>query len=356
MKNNENMSTAETKIKYRALVTAEINRELLERHLQDKIDFTYAGYNLDHNVLPHDELVRQIGDYDILISEYDTVSAEVFEAAKRLRIIVCCRGGVKTVVDLDAAMRQGVVVCNNAGRNSGAVTDMTMGYILDLTRNITRTNNLIHSRKLVAEVSTKPSEYQDTVWGLDNDSPFIRYRGRSINHMSLGLIGFGHAGRLLAKKAHAFDMKILAYDPYSDFHEKPEYVANVTWDEVVSQSDIISLHCVLTPQTRNMFCAKVFSQMKDGAYFINTSRGELVVEEDLVAALQSGKLAGAAIDVTRQEPIPANSILVGAPNLLVTPHIAGSSDDVQHCGTIMVIDSLTDFLAGRKPSNCVVYR
>lgn len=340
----------------RALVTAEVNREVLEAKLSSAVDFVYDGYNLDHNVMPHDELVRKIGDYDILICEYDTISAEVFEAAKRLRMIVCCRGGVKTVVDLDMAMRKGVVVCNNAGRNSGAVTDMAMGYILDMTRNITRTNNLIHSRKLVAEVSTKPSEYKDTVWGLDNDSPFIRFRGRSINHMSLGLIGFGHAGRMLAKKAHAFDMKILAYDPYSDFQNKPDYVSNVTWDEVIRQSDIISVHCVLTPQTRNMFSALVFSQMKDGAYFINTSRGELVVEEDLVAALQSGKLAGAAIDVTRQEPISANSILVEAPNLLITPHIAGSSDDVQYCGTMMVIDSLTEFLTGKKPSNCVVYR
>ena len=342
--------------KLHVLVTAEVNRELLEEKLASVCNFEYGGYSVDHNVMPHEELVRRIGDYDILVCEYDTISAEVFDAAKRLQMIVCCRGGVKTVVDLDKAMEKGIVVCNNAGRNSGAVTDMTMGYILDLTRNITRTNNLIHSRVLVADVSTKPLEYRDTVWGLDNDSPFIRYRGRSINHMSLGLIGFGHAGRLLAKKAHAFDMKILAYDPYSDFQDKPDYVANATWDEVISQSDIISLHCVLTPQTRNMFCAEVFSQMKDGVYFINTSRGELVVEEDLVAALRSGKLAGAAIDVTRQEPIPANSILVGAPNLLVTPHIAGSADDVQYCGTLMVIESLTDFLAGRKPQNCVVYR
>lgn len=343
-------------MKLKALVTAEVNKSMLEAKFADTVDFHYDGYNLNHDVMPHEELVRKIGDYEILICEYDTISADVFEVAAKLKLIICCRGGVKSVIDLDKAMEKGVIVCNNAGRNGSAVTDMVMGYILDLTRNITRTNNLIHTRTLTAEVSTKPSEYQDTVWGLDNDSPFIRYRGRSINHMTLGLIGYGHAGRLLAKKANAFDMQVLAYDPYSDFANKPDYVTNVTWEEVLAKSDVISVHCVLTPQTRNMFGAKEFAQMKDGAYFINSARGELVVEEDLVAALKSGKLAGAAIDVTRKEPIPADSILINAPNLLITPHIAGSADDVQYCGTMMVMDSLGDFLTGHKPNNCVVYK
>lgn len=342
-------------MKYKALVTAEVNRNLLEKEFGNTVEFTYDGYALDHNVMPHDELVKKIVAYDILICEYDTISEDVFEAAKKLMFIVCCRGGVKTVIDLDKAMERGVIVCNNAGRNCGAVTDMVMGYILDMTRNITYTSNLIHSRVLTAEVSTKPSEYKDTVWGLDNNSPFIKYRGRSINHMSLGIIGYGHAGRLLAQKAHAFDMNILAYDPYSNFADKPDYVSNVTWDELIAQSDILSVHCVLTPQTKNMFNKKVFDEMKTGSYFINSARGELVEEEALVDALKSGKLAGAAIDVTRREPIPANSILIDAPNLLITPHIAGSADDVQFCGTMMVIDSLSDYLEGRKPSNCVVY-
>ncbi len=342
--------------KLKALVTAEVIRPLLEEKFRDSVEFVYDGYNLNHEVMPHDELVKKIGEYDILVSEYDTVSADVFEAASRLRIIVCCRGGVKTVVDLDTAMRKGVIVCNNAGRNADAVTDLVMGYILDLTRNITKTTNLIHSKVLTAEVSTKPQEYKDTIWGLNNDSPFIKYRGRSICHMTLGIIGYGHAGRILAEKAHAFGMRILAYDPYTDFAGKPDYVTVATWDDVLAQSDILSVHCVLTPQTRDMFAQAQFAAMKPGAYFINTSRGDLVVEEDLVAALASEHLAGAAIDVTRKEPIPADSVLINAPNLLITPHIAGSADDVLFCGTQMVVASLSDYLAGRKPQNCVVYK
>jgi phosphoglycerate dehydrogenase-like enzyme len=233
---------------------------------------------------------------------------------------------------------------------------MAIGYILDLTRNITLTNNLIHSKTITCEESTKPKEYKDTVWGLDNESPFIKYRGRSINHMILGIVGFGNAGKLMAKKANAFGMKILGYDPYCDFEDKPDYVNQVTWEELLSKSDVISVHCTLSPQTKNMFKKSVFEKMKEGSYFINTSRGELVVEDDMIEALNSGKLAGAAIDVTLKEPISSSNPLLDAKNLIITPHIAGSANDVQICGTNMVIDSLNDYLNGKKPRNTVVYR
>lgn len=339
----------------KALVTAEVIREQLEVLTED-IEFVYDGYCIDHIVMSQEELKRKIKDYDILICEYDTINEAVLEEAKKLKLIICCRGGVKTVIDLDKAMEKKIIVCNNGGRNAGAVTDMAMGYILDLTRNITLTNNLIHNKVITTDESTKPKEYRDTVWGLDAQSPFIKYRGRSVNHMTLGIVGYGHAGRIMAKKAHAFGMKILAYDPYSDFKDKAEYVEPCTWESLLEESDIISVHCILSPQTKNMFCKEVFDKMKTNSYFINTSRGELVVEEDMVEALNSGKIAGAAIDVTRKEPISSEHFLVGTRNLIITPHIAGSSDDVQYCGTKMVVESIKDFLEGKKPNNAVVYK
>ena len=342
--------------KLKALITAEVISEMLERDLSQYIDFKYAGYYYNHDVLEHGELVRIVSDIDILVCEYDTISEDVFEAAKNLKIIICCRGGVKTVIDIDKAMEKGIDICNNAGRNAGAVSDIVMGYILNLTRNITLTNELIHNRVITTDVETKPKEYRDTVWGLDNNSPFIKYRGRSINHMTLGIVGYGNAGRSLAQKANAFGMKIIAYDPYSDFEGKPDYVEAVKMDTLLEQSDIISLHCVLTPQTRNMFNKEMCDKMKEGSYFINTARGELVDEDALISNLKSGHLAGAAIDVTRVEPIASDSPLLEAPNLIITPHIGGSANDVQYCGTNMVIESLTDFINGDKPRNAIVYK
>ncbi len=342
--------------KLKALVTAEIIAPVLEKALGDRIEFVYDGYFFDHEVLAHDKLIEKVKDFDILICEYDTISTEVLDAAEKLKIVICCRGGVKTVIDLDRAMEKGIIVCNNSGRNAGAVTDMAMGYILDLTRHITLTNTLLHQKVITVSESTKPKEYKDTVWGLDNNSPFIRFRGRSVNHMTLGLIGYGFAGKLMAEKAHAFGMNILVYDPYVAFENVSEYVKVVGWDEVISESDVISVHCVLTPQTKNMFCKEVFAKMKPNAYFINTSRGEIVNEDDLIDALNSGHLAGAAIDVTVKEPISSDSPLITADNLIITPHIAGSAYDVQVCGTNMIIDSLSDYLEGKKPRNAVVYK
>lgn len=340
--------------KFKALVTAEVIRPMLEAALGDKIEITYEGYTNDHNVMNHEELCRKIKDYEVLICEYDTISKDVFEAAEKLKIIVCCRGGVKTVVNIEEAQRRGIIVCNNVGRNAAAVADLVLGYMIDMTRNITRSNNDIHNRIITQDQSSKPKEYRDTVWGLDNNSPFIRYRGRSLNHMSLGILGFGAVGHLVAERAHAFGMRILVCHPFSGKKDLPSYVEDVSLEHFLKESDIISLHCLLSDQSRDMFNKAMFDKMKDGAYFINTARGGLVIEEDLVAALKSGKLAGAALDVTRVEPIAPNHILVGCPNLIVTPHIAGSAEDVQECGTKMVIESLIDYFNGIYPAHRVV--
>ena len=132
-----------TSTKLKALATAELVRPMLVP-LADRIDFEFAGYALDHVVMPRDELKRRVADVDVLVCEYDTIDAEIFDAAKKLQIIVCCRGGVKTVIDLDRAMQQGVIVCNNLGRNAAAVSELVMAFLLDLARNVTKTTNLIH--------------------------------------------------------------------------------------------------------------------------------------------------------------------------------------------------------------------
>lgn len=340
--------------KLKALVTAEVIRPILEAACGESVDFYYDGYTNDHNVMEHTKLCKIIKDFDILICEYDTISKDVFEAAKRLKIIICCRGGVKSVVDLDEAKERGIIVCNNGGRNAAAVADIVMGYLVAMTRNVISSNEAIHKNIITRDQSTKPKEYRDTVWGLDNDSPFIKYRGRSLNHMTLGIFGFGNVGHLVAERARAFGMRIIICHPFNAHKDIPDYVEDVSWKDFLEQSDIISVHCLLSPESKDMFNKDVFNKMKDGAYFVNTARGELVIEEDLIEALKSKKLEGAAIDVTRKEPISPDSPLVGCPNLIITPHIAGSSEDVQICGTNMVCNSLKDYLKGIYPAHRVV--
>lgn len=341
------------KNKLRVLVTAELSRPKM-RFLHSNFLLEYAGYAINREVMSRDELKVRIADADILVCEYDTIDEKILLSANNLKLIICCRGGVGSVIDLKAARSRGVVVCNTAGRNADAVSDLILGYIFDLTRNITKTNNLMHSRVLTGKESTKPLEYKDVVWGLGNDSPFIRYRGRSISHMTLGIIGFGHAGRSVARKCSALGMKVMTYSPHALVSNMPSYVTAVAFEELLATSDIISMNCALNDSTRNMCDAAFFSAMKRGAYFINTSRGEAVVEKDLAEALKSGWLAGAALDVTRVEPLPSDSPLIGVPNLILTPHVGGSSDDVQMQGTEMVIKTLVGWIEGSRLENCVL--
>lgn len=340
-------------MKYKALVTAELIPSLLEC-FSDKIEFEFAGYALTHDVMPRSELKEKIRDIDILICEYDTIDAEILDCAEQLKIIFCCRGGVKTVIDLEKAQQRGIIVCNNGGRNASAVSDLVMAFMLDMTRNVTLTSNLIHNRVITTDVKSKPDEYRDTVWGLDNDSPFIKYRGKSLNHMTLGIVGCGFAGKLVARKAIAFGMKVIAYDPYIKLGSLPQRVEMVEFEELLQRSDVVSVHCALTPQTKDMFGKQQFDKMKEGSFFINTARGELIDEDALIKALNSGHLAGAAIDVTRVEPIADDCPLLDAKNLIITPHIGGSAYDVQVVGTNMVVGDLKAWLKGKTPYNCVI--
>lgn len=336
----------------KVLVTADINREEIENI--KGLDIEYAGYILDYEVLDHDILIEKCKDKDILVSEYDTVDAAVFENAKDLKLIVCCRGGVSSVVDLEAAKKHGVLVCNTPGRNANSVSDFTMGLLIDITRNISISNSLIFNKTITSDSTNKPEEYTDTVWGLDGKSPFIRFRGKQLKNRTLGLVGFGAVGRLVAKKAKPFGINIVVYDPYLKKDQLPEGIKLIsTVEELVGVSDFVSLHCAVTDQTKGMFDSKMFSKMKDGAFFINTARGVLVDEIALIDALDRGKLAGAAMDVACTEPIPSSSPLLDAKNLVLTPHISGSSAEVKDEGTILVVSSINSFMKGATPTHCV---
>lgn len=336
----------------KVLVTADINREEIEEI--EGLDIEYAGYTLDYNVLDHKLLIEKCKDKEILVSEYDTVDAEVIENAKNLKLIVCCRGGVKSVVDLEAANKGGILVCNTPGRNANSVSDATVGLLIDITRNISKSNHLIFNKVITSDNNNKPEEYADTVWGLDAESPFIRFRGVQLKDRTLGLVGFGAVGRLVATKVKPFGIRVVVYDPYLKKEQLPEDIKLIpTVEDLVGMSDFVSLHCAVTDQTKGMFNSEMFSKMKNGSYFINTARGVLVDETALVAALNSGRLAGVAMDVACTEPIPNNSPLLEAKNLVLTPHISGSSLEVKDEGTHMVVASIKTFIKGETPTLCV---
>lgn len=250
-------------------------------------------------------LLDGIEEFDMVITQFTPIGRAFIERARQLKYIGVLRGGTENV-DHAAAKEHGVGVIPTPGRNARAVAEFTVGMILAETRNIARTSSKMH---------------QD-IWYKDfpNKENIIELGGKTI-----GILGFGHIGQLVAKFLAAFDAEILFYDPYvaeSDLAQKVD-----TIEALVKASDIVTLHMRATEETHHIINRAVFAQMDENTYFINTARSALVDEKALVEALQKGKLAGAAIDTFDEEPLPEDSPFLALENVTLTSHLAGSTAD-----------------------------
>ena len=257
--------------------------------------------------LPPADLLEEIADASALLVRSKTkVTAEVFAAAKKLRVVGRAGAGVDNI-DLEAATRRGIVVMNTPGGNSVSAGEHAFALLMALARKI-------------------PFAHTTLKGGQWNKSA---YTGRELQGKTLGVLGLGKIGAVVAKRAIGFEMRVLAYDPFV----AESYVADLgaelkPLDEVLSQSDFVTLHLPLNEKTRHIINKENIDRMKDGALLINAARGALVQEEDLIAALESGKLGGAALDVFEGEPNVSEAVR-NAPNLILTPHIAGSTQEAQ---------------------------
>ena len=244
------------------------------------------------------EFEAMIPEYDALIIGAHEFPEAVMERCPKLKII-CKHGAGLDNIHLDKARELGIAVCNVPSTNSNAVADLAFGLILAVARNIVSTNRWVREGKW------------QTAIGVD------------VCGKTLGLMGFGAIARNVARRASGFGMKVLAYDPY--VKELPEefrsYVALCAKEEVITGCDFLSLHLPLTDETRGMISAPQLTSMRQGAYVINTARGGIVSEKDLYDALISGHIAGAAMDVSEVEPMPADNPLLTLDNVIVTPHI-----------------------------------
>lgn len=334
--------------KIKVLVTAELIQSELEKY-SDLFDFNFCGYGTNHEMLDPDTFAKLCKNVDVIVSEFDTVDRKVIDSAEKLKLIVCCRSGIRTVVDVDYAKEKGIIVTRNSGRNKEAVSEHTLALILDLMKNITLTSMMIHHGRLKELSGVMPEGYGDSLWGLDARSPYVAYRGLSIRNTTVGIIGFGQCGRSVYSKLKVLGFKTLIYDHNPEGKGIPVSEC-VDMNTLLSESDIVTLH--ITGSSKQPFFKKEhFEKMKPTAYFINTSRGFLVDEGDLVDALKEHTIAGAAVDVTNTEPLTGTEEILSAPNLIITPHIGGSSMDTLMYGTGMVIQTLLGFKDGKKLKN-----
>jgi D-3-phosphoglycerate dehydrogenase / 2-oxoglutarate reductase len=279
-----------------------------------------------------EELRERIGEFDaILVRSATKVTAELIERADRLKVIGRAGTGVDNV-DVEAATKRGIVVANAPESNSVAAAEHTLAMALALCRNV-------------------PQAHESLVAGAWDRS---RFAGNELYGKTLGVIGFGRIGQLVAKRALSFDMEVVAYDKFVSAERFRELgVEGVdTTDELYARADIVTIHLPRTPETEGWIDAEAIAKMRDGVRIINCARGELVDLEALKAGLDSGKVAGAALDVFPQEPYSDGS-LFERDNVVVTPHLGASTTEAQDRAGVVTAEQVRAALTGGLVTNAV---
>lgn len=282
--------------------------------------------------LKEEQLVERIGDYDGLVVRSQTkVTRRVIEAAGNLKIIGRAGVGVDNI-DVAAATERGILVVNSPAGNTVAVAELTLGLMIALVRRIP-----------AADLHVRSQQWKRS-----------QFTGKQLYGKTLGIIGLGRVGTEVAKRTVAMGMKIVGFDPFISQERAQELHIQLMNDvnEVFRQADFLTLHVPLTRDTRRLINRQTIALMKEGVYLLNLSRGEIVDEAALVDALQSGKVAGAALDVFEREP-PTDSPLLRFDNVVVTPHIGASTEEAQTQVAVEVAQQIADVLQGRPPRNAV---
>lgn len=289
------------------------------------------SFNVVYLAGKKDAVKEEIRDAEALVIRSATkVTADLLTAAQKLRAIGRAGVGVDNV-DLDAATQKGIVVMNTPGGNATSVAEQTLGFMLALARHIPQANT-----------SMKGGQWEKK-----------KFMGLELRGKRLGLIGLGMIGMDVARLAQAFQMDVIAHDPFvSSLVAGQQNVKLVSLEKVLKTSDFISLHCSATPETTNLLNAHTLAMTKKGVRIVNCARGELISEADLLQALESGHVAGAALDVFQKEP-PADARLIAHPEVIVTPHIAGSTEEAQEIVGIRIAEQVRDYLLQGVARNAV---
>lgn len=296
-------------------------KRLLESHDCEIIENTFG------RPMTFDELKERVGDVDAVVAGVDTWNEAVFSIAPRLKVIARFGVGVDNI-DVESAREFGIQVCNAAGRNANAVAELTVGLIIAAMRQL-------------------PALQQST-----REGRWERFVGEELVGRRVGLLGFGNIAQKVAKKLSGFDVELIAYDKYPNLEAAAQLKVRMTGaEEVLSQSDVV---CMLLPslkETQHFMNEKTFALMKDGSYFVNTARGALVDEAALKLALESGKLAAAAIDVYEREPTNAGNPLFALSRIVTTPHTAAETYETYDDIGVFTAQVILDVLAGKRPQN-----
>ena len=313
----------------KVLITASHFQTLCQEAIQ-LLESNGHSLILNDHELPYysfEELAVWAGEIDAAIIGMDRWDDQVFQIAPKLKILARFGVGVDNI-DLEAAKRHGVQVVNAAGMNANAVAELAVAMILNCLRGLPE---LAH-------------RLQNGEW--------CRAVGQDLFGKTVGLLGFGDIGGRVAQKLSGFEVNLMAYDPYPNREKARRLgVTLADMDTVLAQSDILSIHMPSIPATRHIMDRNTFQKMKPGAYLINTARGALVDTDALVQAVAEGHLAGAAVDVYEQEPLPMDAPILHTPGIQCTPHTGAETRETYYNISMMAAQAVVDSLNGKPPRN-----
>lgn len=292
-----------------------------------------AGFTVEKRIkLQPEELAEAIADSDGLIVRSETkVPADLMDKLPKLRVIGRAGVGVDNI-DVKAATARGIVVMNAPDGNTITTAEHTIALLVSMARNVPQAHQVLQSGK----------------W---DKKSFV---GVELNGKILGVIGLGRIGRHVAKVARGFGMTILAFDPFVSVEQAKDFgFESGTLDDVFAKADFLTIHTPVTDETRNIIGADAFAKMKPGARLINCARGGLVDETALLAAIENGTIAAAALDVFAQEPLPPDSPLLNNPKIITTPHLGASTTEAQEGVALTVAEQMRDFLLSGELRNAV---
>lgn len=321
----------------RCLILAPFDAKQIQR-LRAEMEVCYDSWLDTRTLTDPDDLADRINNDGIsaLVIEADFVFRETFEACPGLRFVGICRAATNHV-DVDAATEHGVAVVNTPGRNARAVAEHALALMLSLARRIPQAN-----------------EYVATGRWRNPTGGYADLRGVELESRTVGIVGVGSIGRALAAICAALGMNAIAYDPY--VCEPPDVLDGVAMTDLptlASESDFISVHAPYTPETAGMLDNKFFALMKPTAYLVNCSDYDIADEPALLDALRRRRIAGAALDVFRTNPVAPDSPLLGLDNVVMTPHIGGATDETIRRHSRMMVDDLLRFARGERPTHMV---
>ena len=280
------------------------------------------------------EIAKRIGDAEVVFTNKTPINKEIIDNCPNLKFISLLSTGYN-VVDISYAKTKGIPVSNIPTYGTDSVSQFAIALLLEICHHIGHHNKAVHEGK----------------WEHNPDWCFWDYPLMELAEKTLGIIGFGRIGQRTGAIAKALNMKVLAFD--SSPNDTGKTIAEyVDLDTLLHQSDVIALHCPLFPETVGLICKKNILKMKDGVIILNNSRGALVVEQDLADALNSGKVAAAALDVVSTEPITGDNPLLKAKNCIITPHISWAAKESRQRIMDMSVGNLKAYIAG-SPINVV---